>query len=83
MGDHRVSLILKIEMHNKTLKRDFWVNWSDGFPQEIADLIEDFCRDAMFDWCAEQIKPRIVTEEEKSEIEELKRLRRKYPNEKL
>ncbi len=41
MGDHRVSLKITIEMHDKKEKMDAWINWSENIGEEYGQWIQD------------------------------------------
>jgi len=41
MGDHRVSIKITIEMHDKKEKMDAWINWSENIGEEYGQWIQD------------------------------------------
>lgn len=80
MGDHRISFKAAFEMHGHKSAVDQWVNYSENWPQTIAEWLEaqievamakDF--DARYD--IEQIAQ---AEKEDAERAELARLKAKY-----
>ena len=80
MGDHSVSLKVEFEMHGVQKTHACWVNWTDQFPENIANMIRGWSEDA-FDafhetqWSAEE---RQNADIEKREREEFARLKQKY-----
>lgn len=80
MGDHRVSIEIQFEMHGHKAKHEMWVNWSGAVPASIADWIEAQKAKAMDKWFeAEDLEEeRRAALVEKSEREQLARLKEKY-----
>lgn len=80
MGDHRVTIDFKIEMHG--VKREFrgWRNWSETIKDEVSEFMEKFEADAMQAYYDAEMDAVAVEEAfaEKREREELDRLKQKY-----
>lgn len=84
MGDHRISLKAKFEMHGHVAELDQWRNYYDGYPDEIHDwLIKQIeigmqkFYDADFEY-QEEKRRAAEAEKEATERAELERLKAKY-----
>lgn len=80
MGDHRVSIQIKFEMHDHKAKHDCWLNWSDSIPGDFAHWImrqKDVAMSKFYDveYEAEKVA---AAERENLERDELARLKAKY-----
>ena len=80
MGDHRISFKAEFEMHGHKAKVDQWINYSERWPQEIAQWLEheiSVAKGIYFDaeYDLEQIAR---AEREDAERTELARLKAKY-----
>lgn len=80
MGDHRISFKAEFEMHGHKSSVDQWVNYSENWPQTIAEWLEaqvQIAMDHYFD--AEHDLGQIAqAERENAERDELARLKGKY-----
>ncbi len=84
MGDHRASIKIEMEFHGVTRKCDMWINyfpdgeWAD---RRVIEFFEEAYSAGMDAWNADEakaIEEREKTETERSEREELARLKEKY-----
>ncbi len=82
MGDHRMSIKIEAEFHGIKEKADMWINY---FPHDCCDMdkrVIEFFQD-LHERGMEKYNRRLTKywkeEEKRKEIEELKRLQKKYP----
>lgn len=80
MGDHRVSLKVRFEMHEHEANIDQWVNWTPDYADKIRDWLQGQIDIAMDKYWDREHDIRALTEakQEDAEREELARLKAKY-----
>lgn len=79
MGDHRINLQVRFEMHGHEAHIDSWRNYGPGYVDEISEwfleqvsIAMDRYMEGQFQW---------VTEKEAAERAEYERLKRKFESE--
>lgn len=80
MGDHRISFKATFEMHGHKAAADQWINYSENWPQKIAEWLEAEISVAMAKYFDAQydIEKVARAEQENAERDELARLKAKY-----
>jgi uncharacterized protein (DUF2225 family) len=80
MGDHRVSIVISFDMHGHKANKDMWLNWSDTIPEMLTEWLEQQHDKAMDKWLDQDNRreKKRVSEIEKLEREQLKKLKEKY-----
>lgn len=90
MGDHRASIKIEMDFHDKIEKADMWINYSPG-PEGVDERVMNFFRKAYrdgmnrweekeFEYQVKKYAERIKEEESitRNELAELNRLKEKY-----
>lgn len=80
MGDHRISIEIKFEMHGHKAKYECWLNWSDNIPDQISDWIKEQKEIAMDGYFNEQYEHEMynLAIRENAERDKLIELKAKY-----